>query len=97
MAARRSTTASNASANSNTTSRSIAPTSARHERLEARGARVDRVVLDYELKRDYQRWLHERDRDRSDYDGHPDRTPEEIRDWAIEHDLPVLRRRGAFS
>jgi hypothetical protein len=60
------------------------------ERLEARGARVDRVVLDYELKRDYQRWLHERDRERSDYDGHPDRTPEEIRDWALEHDLPYF-------
>jgi hypothetical protein len=60
------------------------------ERLEGRGARVDRVVLDYELKRDYQRWLHERDRERSDYDGHPDRTPEEIRDWALEHDLPYF-------
>ena len=60
------------------------------ERLEARGARVDRVVLDYELKRDYQRWLHERDHERSDYDGHPDRTAEEIRDWAAEHDLPYF-------
>jgi len=60
------------------------------ERLEARGARVDRVVLDYELKRDYQRWLHERDRDRTDYDGHPDRTPDEIRGWAAEHDLPYF-------
>jgi hypothetical protein len=34
------------------------------ERLEGRGARIDRVILDYELKRDYQKWLHERDRDR---------------------------------
>jgi DNA-binding MarR family transcriptional regulator len=57
------------------------------ERLEARGARVERVVLDYELKRDYQKWLHERDRDRDDYDGHPDRTADEIREWALEHDL----------
>ena len=32
------------------------------ERLGERGARIDRVVLDYELKRDYQKWLHERDR-----------------------------------
>ncbi len=60
------------------------------ERLHERGARVDRVLLDYELKRDYQKWLHERDRDRNDYDGHPDRTAEEIRDWALEHDLPYL-------
>jgi len=60
------------------------------ERLQARGARIERVVLDYELKRDYQTWLHERDRDRNDYDGHPDRTADEIRDWALEHDLPYF-------
>ena len=48
------------------------------------------MLLDYELKRDYQKWLHERDRDRNDYDGHPDRTAEEIRDWALEHDLPYF-------
>jgi hypothetical protein len=60
------------------------------ERLQERGARVDRVLLDYELKRDYQKWLHERDRDRDDYDGHSDRTAEEIRDWALEHDLPYF-------
>jgi hypothetical protein len=47
-------------------------------------------VLDYELKREYQQWLHERDRDRADYDGHPDRTDEEIRQWALEHDLPYF-------
>jgi hypothetical protein len=48
------------------------------------------VILDYQLKNDYQRWLHERDRDRDNYDGHPDRTPDEIRDWAYEHDLPYF-------
>jgi hypothetical protein len=60
------------------------------ESLHGRGARVNRVLLDYELKRDYQKWLHERDRDRDDYDGHPDRTTDEIRDWALEHDLPYF-------
>ena len=60
------------------------------ERLAERGARVDRVVLDHELKREYQTWLHHRDRDRADYDGHPDRTDEEIREWAREHDLPYF-------
>jgi hypothetical protein len=60
------------------------------ERLAERGARVERVVLDHELKREYQTWLHERDRDRSDYDGHPDRSEDEIRDWAVEHDLPYF-------
>lgn len=60
------------------------------ERLAERGARVERVQLDHELKREYQRWLHERDRERIDYDGHPDRTEEEIREWAHEHDLPYF-------
>lgn len=60
------------------------------KRLQERGARIERVVLDYELKRDYQKWLHEHDRDRQDYDGHPDRDEDEIREWAYEHDLPYF-------
>ncbi len=60
------------------------------ERLAERGARIERVILDYDLKREYQTWLHGRDRDRADYDGHPDRTDEEIRDWALDHDLPYF-------
>jgi hypothetical protein len=59
-------------------------------RLLERGAHIDRVVLDHELKSEYQRWLHERDKDHDDYDGHPDRTPDEIREWAHEHDLPYF-------
>jgi hypothetical protein len=58
------------------------------ERLRKQGGRVDRVILDYELKRDYQRFLHERNRGRKDCDGRPDREPEEIARWAREHDLP---------
>jgi hypothetical protein len=60
------------------------------ERLEERGARIDRVLLDYELKREYQQWLHARDRDRDDYAGRPDRSPDEIEDWARKHDLPYF-------
>jgi len=60
------------------------------ERLQERGARVERVVLDYELKREYQRWLHERDRDRGDCNGRPDRDEHEIEQWAREHDLPYF-------
>jgi hypothetical protein len=44
------------------TRRSTTPT-CEAEKLEVRQARIDRVVLDYELKRDYQRWLHEHPRD----------------------------------
>ena len=58
------------------------------ERLREQGDRVGRVVLDYELKRDYQRFLHERNRGRKNCDGRPDREPEEIARWAREHDLP---------
>ena len=60
------------------------------ERLREGGAQVERVVLDHELKSDYQRWLHEHDNDHDDYDGHPERTAEEIQEWAAEHDLPYF-------
>ncbi len=53
-----------------------------------RGANVRRVVVDYELKREYQRFLQEHNRGRSDSDGRSDRTPEEIHLWALSHDLP---------
>jgi hypothetical protein len=49
-------------------------------RLLERGADIDHVVLDHELKSEYQRWLHARDNDHDDYDGHPDRTADEIRE-----------------
>ena len=65
-------------------------------RLRADGARVQRVVLDYELKRQYQAFLQERNRGRSDSDGRPDRTPEEIRAWASEHGLPVVNGHVQF-
>jgi hypothetical protein len=66
------------------------------ERLLERGARVERVVLDYELKRDYQRWLHERDQDRGDCNGRPDRDEHEIEQWAREHDLPYFNEQVHF-
>jgi DNA-binding PadR family transcriptional regulator len=58
------------------------------ERIRDHGGRVRRVVLDYELKRDYQRFLHERNRGKNDCNGRPDREPEEIARWAREHELP---------
>ena len=64
--------------------------------LEARGASVDRVALDHELKREYQQWLHARARERDDYDGRPDRDQHEIEDWAREHDLPYFDEQVHF-
>lgn len=70
------------------------------QRLEERGGRVERVVervvLDYELKREYQKWLHERDRDRDDYDGQPDRDQSEIEQWAQDHHLPYFDEQVHF-
>jgi hypothetical protein len=60
------------------------------------GGRVRRVILDYELKREYQRFLQERNRGRADSTGRPDRTPEEIAAWAKEHDLPCQDNRVRF-
>ena len=60
------------------------------ERLSAQGARIHRVVLDDELKREYQQFLQEPNRDRSDADGRPGRTRDEIEEWAHAHELPVL-------
>jgi DNA-binding MarR family transcriptional regulator len=59
-------------------------------RLQAREARILRVELDRELKREYQRFLQERNRGNRDSDGRPDRTPEEIQDWARDHGLPYF-------
>ena len=66
------------------------------ERLRARDAHVYRVVLDHELKRDYQRFLQERNRDRPDSNGRPDRTRDEISQWAHTHDLMVLDEHVRF-
>ena len=59
-------------------------------RLLEQGGRVRRVVLDYGLKRDYQRFLQARNRGRADSDGRPDRTAEEVAAWARQHDLPYF-------
>jgi len=59
-------------------------------RIRDQGGRVRRVVLDYELKRDYQRFLQARNRGRADSDGRPDRTAEEVAAWARQHDLPYF-------
>jgi hypothetical protein len=59
-------------------------------RLEERGLRVERVVLEEELKREYQRFLQEPNRGRRESSGRPVRSAEEIARWAHDHDLPVV-------
>jgi hypothetical protein len=58
------------------------------ERLREQGASIRRIVLDNELKREYQQFLQSRNRGRAHSDGRPDRAPEEIHRWALEHQLP---------
>jgi len=60
------------------------------ERLREEGADVRGVVLEQELKREYQEWLQEHNRGRADSDGRPDRDPREIEEWARDHDLPYF-------
>ena len=48
------------------------------ERLRDQGANIHRIVLENDLKREYQEFLQERYRDRDDSDGRPDRDPLEI-------------------
>ena len=60
------------------------------ERLDATGARVTRVVLDFELKRDYQRFLQEANRGDRHASGRPTRSPADIDTWADEHGLRVV-------
>ena len=58
------------------------------DRLRDQGANIHRVVLENELKAEYQEFLQERNRDRDNSDGRPDRDTLEIQDWAREHNLP---------
>lgn len=56
-----------------------------HSDLEIR-----RVILEQDLKREYQEFLQDHNRDRSESDGRPGRDENEVRDWAREHDLPYF-------
>jgi hypothetical protein len=48
------------------------------------------IILEQDLKREYQEFLQDHNRNRADSDGRPDRSDDEIRDWAREHDLPYF-------
>jgi hypothetical protein len=60
------------------------------ERLREQGAEVRRVVLENDLKREYQCFLQEHNRGHPDSDGRPEREPREIEEWARDHDLPFF-------
>lgn len=60
------------------------------EGLREKGGRVERVVLEVDLKREYQEFLQQHNKGRKDSDGRPDREQEEIADWARQHELPYF-------
>ena len=59
-------------------------------RLKEKGSVVTRVVLDYELKRDYQRFLHDLKRERRGQEQDADRHAADVAEWAASRDLPVI-------
>ena len=59
-------------------------------RDEHAGLEIRRVVVEQDLKCEYQEFLQEHNRGRADSDGRPDRDEHEIREWAREHDLPYF-------
>jgi hypothetical protein len=59
------------------------------EQVADGGGSIRRVVLEEELKREYQRFLQASNRRRSNSDGRPDRSADEIAQWACEHHLPM--------
>ena len=65
------------------------------ERLRDEGANIHRIVLKNDLKREYQEFLQERNRDHDDSDGRSDRDPLEIQDWARSTTFPATM--GATS
>lgn len=60
------------------------------ERLRRGGSTVKRIALDYELKRDYQRFLHDLNRERRRNERDQDAFARDIAEWAARNDLPVV-------
>jgi hypothetical protein len=59
-------------------------------RDERGGLEIRRVVLEQDLKREYQEFLQAHNRGRADSDGRPDRDEHEVREWARAHNLPYF-------
>ncbi len=67
------------------------------ERVRLDGGRVRRVVLDYELKGAYQRFLQGRNRARrNERDAAADHAADGVAEWARVHHLPVLDEHVQF-
>ena len=85
---RRSTSASPNPVSWPTIPGSTARTRQAAERLGERGEPVRRVVLEEELKREYQRFLQAQNRERRERGETPEGRAEAVARWAQEHELP---------
>lgn len=66
------------------------------ERLVEEGAHIERVILEQDLRREYQVFLQEPNRGRADSDGRPARGRDDVRRWAEDHELPYADGRVQF-
>ncbi|MGH9162410.1 MAG: hypothetical protein ACRD2X_20790 [Vicinamibacteraceae bacterium] len=66
------------------------------DRLVEAGAHIERVILEQDLRRDYQLFLQEPNCGRADSDGRPGRDDDEIRRWAEDRDLAYVDGRVQF-
>jgi hypothetical protein len=66
------------------------------DRLVDEGAHIERVILEQDLKREYQVFLQEPNRGRPESDGRPGRDGDEVRRWAEDHDLAYVDGRVQF-
>jgi hypothetical protein len=66
------------------------------DRLVEEGARIDRVILEHDLRRDYQVFLQEPNRGRADSVGRPGRDRDEIRGWAENNEVAYVDGRVQF-
>ena len=64
--------------------------------IRADGGRVVCVVLDHELRREYQQFLQEPNRGDAHSDGRPGRSRDEAHEWADQHDLPWFDDQAHF-
>jgi hypothetical protein len=66
------------------------------ERLRDEGADIERVVLEVDLRREYQEWLQEHNKGNPDSDGRPDRDAREVEEWARDHELAYFDQQVHF-
>lgn len=66
------------------------------KRLRDQGGEIERVVVERDLRREYQEFLQEHNPDRPDSNGRPERGRREIQQWAHAHEVPFVDAARTF-